>query len=208
MALAGNASEPGPYDAQVAENVAKLAADSPLLRAAGAEALPGVKAVVTRADFPEPDEDLRDISINVMAADKALYDGHAVAAVAATSRSVARKALRLIEVDYEVLPHVIDVEEAMAEGAPLLHENLFTDGVDPAPDKPSNIATRYEFGHGDVDAGFAEADVVIERSFKTEAAHQGYIEPNACLASVGPDGRGELWCCTQEIGRASWRGRV
>ncbi len=162
-----------------------------------AEALPGVKAVVTRADFPEPHENLRDISINVMAADKALYDGHAVAAVAATSRLVARKALRLIEVDYEILAHVIDVEEAMADGAPLLHEDLFTGGVEPAPDKPSNVANRHEFGHGDVDAGFAEADVVIERSFKTEAAHQGYIEPHACLASVGPDGQGELWCCTQ-----------
>ena len=162
-----------------------------------AEALAGVKAVITRADFPEPDADLRDISINVMAASKALYDGHAVAAVAATSRLTARRALRLIEVDYEVLPHVIDVDEAMAEGAPLLHEDLFTGGVEPTPDKPSNIAHRHEFGHGDADAGFADADVVIERSFKTAASHQGYIEPHACLASVGPDGQGELWCCTQ-----------
>ena len=162
-----------------------------------AEALPGVKVVITRADFPEPSEDLRDISINVMAAGKALYDGHAVAAVAATNRLVARRALRLIEVDYEVLPHVIDVEEAMADGAPLLHDDLFTGGVEPAPEKPSNVAYRHEFGHGDVGAGFAEADIVIERSFKTAAAHQGYIEPHACLASVGPDGQGELWCCTQ-----------
>ena len=163
-----------------------------------AEALPGVKAVVTRDDFTtEVEGDLGYIRENIMARDKALYDGHAVAAVAAVSPSVAREALRLIDVDYESLPHVIDVEEAMKPDAPLVREDLITGGVDPVPKAPSNIAQRHEFGHGDVEAGCAEADVVIERSFRTEAAHQGYIEPHACLASVGPDGQGDLWCCTQ-----------
>ncbi len=165
--------------------------------ASAAEALPGVKAVVTQADFATQDGDLHDTLINVMAGDKALYEGHAVAAVAATTTAIAQKALKLIEVDYEVLPHVTDVDAAMAPDAPLLHDDMVTQGVEPAPSKPSNVAQRHEFGHGDVEAGFAQAEVIVERAFKTEAAHQGYIEPHACLASVGPDGQGELWCCTQ-----------
>jgi len=162
-----------------------------------AEALPGVKAVVTRDDFKETPNLDRDILRNVMAREKALYDGHAVAAVAAVSASVARQALKLIKVDYKVLPHVTDVDEAMKPGAPLLHDDLITQGLDPAPKKASNIARHMEFGHGDPEKGFAQADVVIEKVFKTEATHQGYIEPHACLASVSPDGTGELWVCTQ-----------
>ena len=127
-----------------------------------AEALPGVKAIVTRRDFghvdPALDEildadssevhpDLRDILHNVMAHDKALYDGHAVAAVAATSTSVARQALKLIEVDYEALPHVTDVDEAMKPGAPVLHEGRSDETV---PDGMSaNIMHRFEYGHGE-----------------------------------------------------------
>jgi len=161
--------------------------------------LPGVKAVVTRDDFPDKtdgDAGLYDVLYNIMAREKALYEGHAVAAVAATSASIAKQALKLIKVDYQVLPHVTDVDEAMKPGAPLLH-SFITDGVAPKPKKPSNVVRRYEFGHGDVDAGFRRADIIIERSFKTEATHQGYIEPHACLANVGPDGQGELWVCTQ-----------
>ena len=172
-----------------------------------AEALDGVKAVVCRDDFPDPntdetltgegEESLKAIAVNIMARDKALYEGHAVAAVAATSAAVARKALALIEVDYEPLPHVTDVEEAMRPDAPVLHEDMFTKGIEPAPDRPSNVAKRTELTLGDVEQGFAEADVIVENSFRTEAAHQGYIEPQACLASYGEDGQAELWCCTQ-----------
>ncbi|TXH34198.1 MAG: xanthine dehydrogenase family protein molybdopterin-binding subunit [Rhodospirillaceae bacterium] len=165
-----------------------------------AEKLAGVKAVVTRADFPDKtagDSGLFDILTNIMARDKALYEGHAVAAVAAVSPAVAKQALKLIKVDYEVLPHVTDVDEAMKPTAPVLHPKLFTEGLAEKPKKPSNIARRYEFGHGDVEAGFAKADIIVERSFKTEATHQGYIEPHACLANVSPDGSGELWVCTQ-----------
>jgi len=161
-----------------------------------AEALSGVKAVVTKDDFNADAED-QDVLYNIMAREKALYDGHAVAAVAAISQSVARRALALIEVDYEVLPHVTDVDEAMKPDAPVLHDHIFTEGVEPKPTKPSNIAQRYEFGHGDVEEGFSEADVIVERNFKTAATHQGYIEPHACLANIANDGSGELWCCTQ-----------
>jgi CO/xanthine dehydrogenase Mo-binding subunit len=164
---------------------------------AKAAKLPGVKAIVTRDDFKEGDPDLRDVLHNIMARDKVLYDGHAVAAVAATSAAIARKALKLIEVDYQILRHVTDVEAAMKPGAPVLHADMITANVDPAPTKASNVAARHEFGHGDPEIGFAQADLVIERSFRTEATHQGYIEPHACLASVGSDGQGELWVCTQ-----------
>ena len=174
---------------------------------AKAAALPGVKAVVTRDDFHDlPSEfvpagemlvNYRDMVRNVMAREKVLYEGHAVAAVAATSAQVAREALKLIEVEYEPLPHVIDVVEAMEDDAPLLHDDLFTAGVEPAPDKPSNVAKRVEFAIGDTAKGFAEADVVVEREFDTKPVHQGYIEPHACVASVSEDGQAELCCTTQ-----------
>ena len=165
--------------------------------ASKALALPGVKAAVTAADFPSVRRAMRDVQENCMAQGKALYEGHAVAAVAASDVEVADAALALIVVDYEVLPHVTDVDAAMADDAPLLREDMITTGLDPAPTKPSNIAQYLELGHGDVQKGFEAADVVIERSFKTEATHQGYIEPQACLASVAQDGSADLWCCTQ-----------
>src|SRR2546428_452194 len=85
----------------------------------------------------------------------------------------------------------------MQPNAPLLHDDLFTVGVEPKPEKPSNIAKRVEIKQGDVEAGFKKADLVIEREFKTAPVHQGYIEPHAALASVSEDGSTELWCTTQ-----------
>src|SRR5262249_32099067 len=139
----------------------------------------------------------RDVVRNVMAREKALYEGHAVAAVAATSAQIANKALGLIKVDYQPLPHVIDVVEAMRPDAPLLHEDLITSGVEPAPKQPSNIAKRVEFTLGDAAAGFKQADLIIEREFNTKPVHQGYIEPHACVASVSEDGQAEVWVTTQ-----------
>lgn len=165
-----------------------------------AEKLAGVKAVITSEDLPDltgGDRATLDILENCMARGRALYDGHAVAAVAAVDANTAKQALKLIKVDYEILPHVTDVDEAMKPDAPVIQDWVFTNGVDPKPSKPSNIAQRLEFGHGDIAAGFAEADVIVEKSYKTEQTHQGYIEPHACLASVNPDGTGELWVTTQ-----------
>ncbi|MBL8789457.1 MAG: xanthine dehydrogenase family protein molybdopterin-binding subunit [Rhizobiales bacterium] len=165
-----------------------------------AEKLPGVKAVVTAADLPDltaGDRGLRDTLENCMARTKALYDGHAVAAVAAVDMHTAKQALKLIKVDYQVLPHVTDPDEALKPNAPLLHDDIFTEGIEPKPVKPSNFIKIAEYGHGDVEAGFKEADVIIEKSYKTEQTHQGYIEPHACLASVSPDGTAELWVTTQ-----------
>lgn len=163
-----------------------------------AEKLPGVKAVICRDDFPEIKAGSADgdMTRNAMAREKALYDGHPVAAVAATSESIAKAALKLIKVEYEVLPHVIDPVEAMKPDAPILHDYLRTKGVKGA-DKPTNVVERYELGIGDVEAGFKEADVIVEREFDTKPMHQGYIEPQGCVAATTEDGQIELWCCTQ-----------
>ncbi|MDE2489031.1 MAG: xanthine dehydrogenase family protein molybdopterin-binding subunit [Alphaproteobacteria bacterium] len=174
---------------------------------AKARALAGVKAVITGEDFPdlaselveggEAASNMRDLALNVMARDKALYEGHAVAAVAAISSDVADEALRLIKVDYEVLPHVIEVEAAMAPDAPLLHEHLYTEGLEAKPAKPSNIARRHVNVRGDPEAAFASAEVVIEGRYTTAAVHQGYIEPHACVAAWAEDGRCDVWSSSQ-----------
>ena len=172
-----------------------------------AEKLPGVKAIVTGADFDsgasgeveagEGHTAIREVAQNCLAVGKVLYAGHAVAAVAATQREIAAEALDLIEVVYEVLPHVIDVEDAMAPGAPLLHADMLTKGVTPKPDKPSNIALKSVMGRGDVPGAFKSADVIVEGRYTTAAVHQGYIEPHACVASWGADGQSTVWCSSQ-----------
>jgi CO/xanthine dehydrogenase Mo-binding subunit len=164
-----------------------------------AEALPGVKAVVTAADFPDhpAGSPNGDMTRNAMAREKVYYDGHPVAAVAATSEPIAKRALKLIEVDYEILPHVIDPVDAMKPDAPILHDYLRTKGVEGAEDKPTNVVERLDLGIGDVEAGFAAADVVIEHEYDSKPMHQGYIEPQGCVASYTDDGQIELWCCTQ-----------
>ncbi|HZT89238.1 MAG TPA: xanthine dehydrogenase family protein molybdopterin-binding subunit [Stellaceae bacterium] len=172
-----------------------------------AAALPGVRAVVTSADFPDhkfeyigPERvavNFWHVTRNVMAREKVLYEGHAVAAVAAINKEVAEQAVALIEVDYEVLPHAIDVDEAMKPDAPLLFEDMITRGIEPPPTKPSNVSKRLEFSLGDIEKGFAEADVVIEKEFKTAAVHQAYIEPHATIAKVEADGQAEIWASSQ-----------
>ena len=129
-----------------------------------AAAMPGVKAIVTGADFPDLAENGAhptdvELALNVIARDKVLYEGHVVAAVAATTRAEAHAAADAIVVEYEVLPHVLNVDEAMAEGATLLHPNMMTKGVDPAPTEPSNVASRIVHERGELDQGFADADV-------------------------------------------------
>jgi CO/xanthine dehydrogenase Mo-binding subunit len=170
-----------------------------------AEALPGVRAVITSKDFKDQPSEMipageamvnyKDMTRNIMAREKALYDGHAVAAVAATTVEIAEAALELINVDYEVLQHVIDVDDAMQASAPVLHDDLVPVGMDASG--PTNIAKRVEFTLGDAAKGFEAADVVIERSYKTAAVHQGYIEPHAVVAAVAEDGQAQIWCCTQ-----------
>ena len=180
--------------------------------------LPGVKAVVTAAELPQPSGKVADVgegmmanpkfmSNNCLADDKVLYKGHAVAAVAATSPHIAEEALALIDVQYEILPAVFDVLEAMKEDAPVLHERLDTLSTisfkqgglrdDDDSGKGSNIANHFEFGVGDVEKGFREADIVVEREFETTMVHQGYIEPHTATALWNPDGNLTIWCSSQ-----------
>ena len=167
-----------------------------------AEAMAGVKAVITGSDFPDlaangahPSE--IDVANNTIARDKVLYEGHVVAAVAATTREQAEAAAKAVEVTYEILPHVLTVDEAMADDAPVLHEGMITKGVDPAPEEPSNVASKILHERGDLDQGFGEAEVVVEREFTTKPVHQGYIEPHAAVADANSDGRAHIWCSSQ-----------
>jgi len=170
-----------------------------------AKALKGVKAVMTSADIPDHPiskppyppviNDPHDLSHNVMARDKVLYDGHAVAAVAATSEIIARQALKLIDVEYEVLPHVLDPFDAAQRDAPVLHENQFT--ADGDQENPSNVSRIVVGGRGNLEEGFAKADFIVEREFFSEPVHQGYIEPLSCVATASENGNVDLWTSTQ-----------
>jgi CO/xanthine dehydrogenase Mo-binding subunit len=172
-----------------------------------AEKLAGVLAVATSADFPDLKDKIADLGegsvnlahlgANVLAHGKVLYKGHAVAAVAATSPHVAEEALSLIKVEYEPLKAVTWVRDAMAEGAPLLHTDVYTKSMGKKSEKPSNIATHIHFEKGDVEKGFAGADVIVEREFKTASVHQGYIEPHVSTALWNQDGHVTIWTATQ-----------
>ncbi len=130
----------------------------------------------------------RDLSRNCMARDKVLYDGHAVAAVAAISPAIAEEACELIEVEYHVLPHVIDVEEAMKPGAPLLHDDLFTQGVDPKPTHPSNVAKEIRFAKGDIDGRVPRRRRHHRAALYDQAGAPGLYRA-ACLRRVDGGGR-------------------
>ena len=181
-------------------------------------ALAGVKALVTSAELPQPGGLVTDaaegaithplfMSNNCLAADKALYKGHAVAAVAATSPHIAEQALSLIDVDYEVLPYVVDVLDAMKDDAPVLHERLanVTDAniragglrADDDRGKSTNVANRFAFDVGDPEKGFQEAAVIVEREYRTASVHQGYIEPQSATALWNADGNLTIWCSSQ-----------
>ncbi|HWJ40267.1 MAG TPA: molybdopterin cofactor-binding domain-containing protein, partial [Candidatus Limnocylindrales bacterium] len=166
--------------------------------------LPGVKAIVTSKDLPKAENKLEQagemvinpmyLSMNILAHDKVLYDGHAIAAVAATSPHIAEEALRLIEVEYEVLPPVMTVDVATKAGAPILLKDLRNKEEG---DKPTNVAQHYQFKRGDVEAGFKSADYVIEREFNTAMVHQGYIEPHNAVGIYNSDGQATIYCSTQ-----------
>ncbi len=163
-------------------------------------ALPGVLAVVTAADIVPPGktiDQLPDLSANVLAGRKVLYRGHAVAAVAALNDHIAQAAVDLIEVDYEVLPAVLEVRESMAAGAPILNEAMRTRTPKGPGENPSNIVAQAQVVVGDIEKGFAESDVIVEGQFSTQMVHQGYIEPQAATATWTSDGQITIWTCTQ-----------
>ena len=181
-------------------------------------ALPGVHAVVTADDWEQPSgkvedlaegsiHNLRFLSNNVLAYQKALYKGHAIAAVAAEGAHLAEQAAALIEVDYEVLPPVVNSIDAMADGAPVLHERLAglsNPGLrsggyksDSDDSEGTNVANRFDFKLGDVEKGFKESDVIVEKTVNTAAVHQGYIEPHTGTAMWNTDGTLTVWSSTQ-----------
>ena len=158
----------------------------------GALSMEGVLAAVSGTDFPEQTDDL---GRNVIARDKVLYHGHAVAAVAATTPLLAEQALDAIKVDYDVLEPVLSIDQAIADGATLVNEEIHTNGDASQP--ASNIAAITKFERGDPEQGFADADVVVEGEYRIPMAHQGYIEPHACTATINEEGKITVWCSTQ-----------
>jgi CO/xanthine dehydrogenase Mo-binding subunit len=169
--------------------------------------MPGVRAVVTGADWPELQDrvaelgegavNLAHLAANCLAIGKVLYKGHAVAAVAADNFHIAEAALAGIKVEYETLPSVTWVLDAMQPAAPLLHPDVHTDSMGAMSPQPSNTAKHIHFEMGDIAKGFAQADKVIEREFRTATVHQGYIEPHATVAHWNADGRLKVWASTQ-----------
>ncbi len=164
-----------------------------------AEAMPGVKAVISGGDFPAvaPGDPNYDMGVNLMARDRVLYEGHAVAAVAALTTDQARAAAAAVRVEYEPLPPVLTIDAALDPAVGAIHAHMFTSGADPAPTEPSNVSQLTNFARGDTEAGFAAADVVIEREFTTQPVHQGYIEPHAVTADASQDGKATVWCSSQ-----------
>ena len=126
-----------------------------------------------------------------MARNRVLYKGHPVAAIAANNLHAAEEALSLIKVEYEPLPFVTDVNDAMSSEAPILHEALQSNR------NASNIVDSEIFEHGNIRTGFDDADVIVERQFKTKSVHQGYIEPQNATAVWEQDGRLTIWCSSQ-----------
>lgn len=172
-----------------------------------AEAHPGVRAVVTADVLPDLEDKITDVgestinlrhqSWNILARQKVLYFGHPIATVSATSPHIAEEALAMIDVDYEVLPPVLDVRSAMRPEAPLLIDDIFTDELGKKSEKPSNVAAHYQNRHGDIEQGFKQAAVIVEREFNSSMVHQGYIEPQSATALYNPDGQLTIWCSTQ-----------
>lgn len=167
-----------------------------------AEALPGVKAVITAADLPEntpaTEAGQKYARNNILAGEKALYHGHAIAAVAAASLIIAQQACALIQVAYEILPPVLDVRQALQPDAPVLLDDLRTDEMGKRGEQPTNLAAHYQYTAGDLDKGFAEAEVIVEREFNTATVHQGYLEPQNATAQHNPDGQITIWTSTQD----------
>ncbi len=175
---------------------------------ARAEALKGVLAVVTAADFPEvplgatipmgeTGYDMWMVAHVNMARSKVFWVGQPVAAVAAVDLHVAEAALELIDVDYERLEPVVDLAAAMEPGAPVLHDHVFTKGVEPRPRAPSNVCSRTTIGRGDAARALEDAPATARIRVAIDTAHQGYLEPQVAVAEVDANGFATVWASTQ-----------
>jgi len=172
-----------------------------ILDVSKARALEGVKAVITAADVPgqKKEEEYPNPMTCCLTREKVIFAGQPVAAVAAINPHIAEEALELIEVDYEELTPVIDVLEAMKPDAPLVHLNSYTQNLPTKDAKPSNIFWYMKNSRGDVEAGFREADIVLENTFRTQTVNHGYLEPRAAVVSVDPEGKVTVWSDNQGI---------
>ena len=171
-----------------------------------AEKINGVFAVITGKDFQtgidkdiEIGEGIANFkwdSMNIMARDKVVYYGHAVAAVSAKDKNTALEALKEIDVKYEELSPVLDVDEAIKMDSPVIQDEF--NGVEINGEMSSkNVADYFQFNFGDIEKGFEESDYVIEKEYSMPMVHQGYIEPHVAVAQWGEDGRLTLWTSTQ-----------
>lgn len=157
--------------------------------ASAARALPGVKAVLTGEDAPATPWGGGPIKERyVLAKGVVRFAGEEVAAVAALTEDIARDALDLIQVEYEELPALLTPEQALSEDAPTVH-----------PERKNNIAHEIEFHRGDVEAGFASADLVFEATYRTSRQYPGYLEPMVSVASLESDDRLHVWTSTQTV---------
>lgn len=160
-----------------------------------AEALTGVKAIVTGADIYEGAKHGRAvIDIPVLAQGLVRFVGEQIAAVAAIDEDTAQRAIDLIHVEYEELPAAVDMDAAIAEGAPLVHADMLQiKGYPKEVTEPTNIYTVFDWIKGDVNKGMDEAEIVVENVFTTPRQHQGYIEPHTCLVKADDSGKVDVW---------------
>jgi CO/xanthine dehydrogenase Mo-binding subunit len=164
---------------------------------ARARAVPGVRAVITAADVPDVRYGGALKDETVFARDKVRYIGQPLAAVAASTPEAAEAAIAAIDVVYEPLPAVLDIEAALLPGAPLIHEAWESYAAMPILQREGNICHRARIIVGDVERGFEEADRVFEHRFRTAVVHQGYTEPRAAVASWDSSGQVTVWSNTQ-----------
>lgn len=178
------------------------------IRTEKAQRMPGVRAVVTAADFPDiPLQmvasgeagmvNLKEVAEYCMASKKVLFEGQAVAAVAADSPHLAEEALAAIEVDYEVLKPVLSVDDALAEDAPVLHETFIPGAFLIPTEQVLPNAGRLTLALGNIEEGFAKADIIIEREFRTDTVHQGYIEPHVTTVFWDENDHITVWTSSQ-----------
>lgn len=163
-----------------------------------AQKVPGVHAVITGADVRGGLWGRAVKDVPVLAYDRVRFCGERVAAVAADDEDIAQRALDLIEVEYEELPAVFEPRAALQDNAPILHPDFnFYFGFPQKMAEPSNTYHTTSFEKGDLERGFAEADLIIENTYVTQRVHQGYIEPQAVLVSIDDSGRVHVWVCSE-----------
>ncbi|HUK39406.1 MAG TPA: molybdopterin cofactor-binding domain-containing protein, partial [Candidatus Acidoferrales bacterium] len=163
-----------------------------------AKALPGVHAVITGADCTGLKIGRRLYDMPILADGEVRFIGEKVAAVAAESELIAEQAVDLIEVEYEETEPLLDPVAALKPGAKILHPDVMTYKGLPKPLKePTNDFVYVTWGKGDLDAGFRQADIIVENTFTTPVVHHSYIEPHSCVVDAAPDGSAKFWSCSK-----------